>query len=136
MNFISIFGLLILLGAAWLMSYHRTEVKIRPILWGISLQLLFALIILKEDMGSFIGMCILGSLIITYMMRGKKEPQKSIGYFVIVLFVNFIFIWLLNNSISLNANIPLFIFIIIIVLTIINHFLKMEPSLQKYFISN
>ena len=117
------------------MSYHRTEVKIRPILWGISLQLLFALIILKEDMGSFIGMCILGSLIITYMMRGEKEPQKSIGYFVIVLFVNFIIIWLLNNAISLNANIPLFIFVIVIVLTIINYFLKIEPSLQKYFIS-
>ena len=135
MNIISILGLSVLLGAAWLMSYHRTEVKIRPILWGISLQLLFALIILKEDMGSFIGMCILGSLIITYMMRGEKEPQKSIGYFVVVLFVNFIFIWLLNNSIALNANLPLFIFVIVIVLTIINYFLKIEPSLQKYFIS-
>ncbi len=76
MNYISILGLLVLLGGAWLMSYHRSDVKLRPIIWGISLQLLFALIILREDMGSFIGMCVLGSLIITYIMRGEKEPQK------------------------------------------------------------
>ena len=73
MNFISIFGLLILLGAAWLMSYHRTEVKIKPILWGIGLQLIFALIILREDYMSFIGMTILSILIIIYMHQKDNE---------------------------------------------------------------
>ena len=76
MNFISIFGVFILLGIAWLMSYHRAEIKIRPIIWGISLQFLFALIILRDDKWSFFGMIILGALLITYIMRGDKDIQK------------------------------------------------------------
>ncbi len=135
MNYISILGLFTLLGAAWLLSYHRTDVKLRPILWGISLQLLFALIILREDIGSFIGMCILGSLIITYLMRGNEEPQKSIGYFVFIIFINSLLIWLINNSIALSTNFPLFIFVFVIILFSINYFLKINPSIQKYFIS-
>ena len=35
MNYISILGLLVLLGGAWLMSYHRSDVKLRPIIWGL-----------------------------------------------------------------------------------------------------
>ena len=67
MNFISILGLLLLLGLAWLFSYHKKEVNIRPIFWGIGLQFIFALIILREDHWSFIGMSILGLLIITFL---------------------------------------------------------------------
>ena len=73
MNYISLIGLLILLGAAWLLSYHRTEVKIKPILWGIGLQLIFALIILREDYMSFIGMTLLSILIIIYMHQKDNE---------------------------------------------------------------
>ena len=69
MNFISILGLLLLLGLAWCLSYHKREVKIRPIFWGIGLQLILALIILREDHWSFIGMSILGLLIITFLQQ-------------------------------------------------------------------
>ena len=67
MNFISILGLLVLLGIAWTLSYHKREINIRPIFWGIGLQFIFALIILREDHWSFIGMSILGLLIITFL---------------------------------------------------------------------
>ena len=67
MNFISILGILLLLGIAWALSYHKREINIRPIFWGIGLQLIFALIILREDHWSFIGMSILGLLIITFL---------------------------------------------------------------------
>ena len=73
MNYISILGLLVLLGCAWLLSYHRSDVKLRPIIWGIGLQLLFGLIILREDMGSFIGMSLLSILIIIYIQRKDVE---------------------------------------------------------------
>lgn len=73
MNYISILGLLVLLGGAWLLSYHRSDVKLRPIIWGIGLQLLFGLIILREDMGSFIGMSLLSILIIIYIQRKDVE---------------------------------------------------------------
>mgnify|MGYP001090381233 FL=1 len=97
MNFISILGIFVLLGIAWLMSYHKSAIKIRPIIWGIGLQILFALIILREDIGSFIGMCILGALLITYLLRGDEDPQKNIGYFFVILCVSLSLIWIINN---------------------------------------
>ena len=77
MNYISILGLLVLLGSAWLLSYHRSDVKLRPIIWGIGLQLLFALIILREDMGSFIGMSLLSILIIIYIHQKDIESIRG-----------------------------------------------------------
>ena len=133
MNLISILGILVLLGIAWLMSYHKSAIKIRPIIWGISLQLLFALIILRDDKWSFVGMIILGSLLITYIMRGEKDIQKSIGYFFIILCVNIILIVLLNNSYILFADLPLYLFLFVLFLTLLNYYVNIAPSMQKYF---
>jgi len=69
MNFISILGLLVLLGAAWAISYHRRAVKLRPVLWGLGLQLIFALIILRQDALSFIGMALLAILLLAFVLR-------------------------------------------------------------------
>ena len=77
MNFISILGLLLLLGLAWALSYHKREINIRPIIWGIGLQLIFALIILREDHWSFIGMSILGLLIITFLHQTDDSKLGS-----------------------------------------------------------
>ena len=86
MNYISIIGLLVLLSGAWLMSYHRSDVKLRPIILGISLQLLFALIILREDMGSFIGMSLLSILIIIYIQQKDiKNMEMGIKSTLIII---------------------------------------------------
>ena len=47
----SVLGLLVLTGLAWLMSVDRARVPWRVVAWGISLQLLFALFILKTPVG-------------------------------------------------------------------------------------
>lgn len=76
MNLISILGLLTLLGAAWLLSYHRRDIKFRIVIWGLGLQFLFALIILREDFWSFVGMGILGALLVVYLMQ---RDQANLG---------------------------------------------------------
>ena len=58
MNLISLLGMLALLALAWAMSYHRSKVTLRPILWGVGLQFVLALTILREDYWSFIGMAV------------------------------------------------------------------------------
>ena len=73
MNWVSILGLLALLGIAWGMSYYRRDVKLRPILWGLGLQFVLALIILREDVWSFVGMGLLGLLVILYLLDDKQE---------------------------------------------------------------
>jgi CNT family concentrative nucleoside transporter len=46
-----ILGILAILGACWVFSTERKAIKWRIVAWGIGLQLLFALIVLKSDWG-------------------------------------------------------------------------------------
>ena len=72
MNWVSILGLLALLGIAWGLSYYRRDVKLRPILWGLGLQFVLALIILRQDVWSFVGMGLLGLLVILYLLDDEQ----------------------------------------------------------------
>ncbi len=69
MQFLSLVGLVVLLGLAWAMSYHRSRVRLRTVLWGLGLQFDFAVIILRQDGWSFVGMAVLAALLVVYMTR-------------------------------------------------------------------
>jgi len=73
MEWISVLGLLVLLAIAWAMSYHRRAVRVRPVAWGIGLQLLFAVIVLKQDAWSFVGMAVLAGLVAVYLLVAGRE---------------------------------------------------------------
>ncbi|MFO7894009.1 MAG: nucleoside transporter C-terminal domain-containing protein [Longimicrobiales bacterium] len=51
---LSIFGMIAMLGLAWLMSVDRKTIQWRVVIWGMGLQLLFALFILKTPVGAAI----------------------------------------------------------------------------------
>jgi CNT family concentrative nucleoside transporter len=77
MNLISLVGLLAILGLAWAMSYHRRKIRYRVVVWGLGLQFVFAVIILREDFWSFVGMVALGGLIAVYLLRAEEgEPEN------------------------------------------------------------
>ena len=69
MRFIGILGILALLGLAWAMSYHKRDVKLRVVFWGLGMQFLFAVIILRQDFWSFVGMGVLATLLAVYQFR-------------------------------------------------------------------
>jgi CNT family concentrative nucleoside transporter len=71
MEFIGIIGLVVLLGLAWLMSNNKSKIRPRVILWGVGLQLLFALIILSQNILSFAGMYIFLCMILAYLFSDK-----------------------------------------------------------------
>ncbi len=77
MNLISLIGMLTLLALAWAMSYHRTKVNLRPILWGLGLQFVLALTILREDVWSFVGMTLLGLLVVAYILTGRGGEEHA-----------------------------------------------------------
>ncbi len=85
MNFASLLGLLALLGLAWLLSYHKRQVRLRPVFWGLGLQLTLALIILREDVWTYVGMVLLGLLLVSYILRdesaegGRSLPRMAIA---------------------------------------------------------
>lgn len=69
--------MIILLFIAWLMSYERKKVRIRTIVWGMALQLLFAVIILQKGLMSFIGMGILAFLIVLYQFKDELKNRET-----------------------------------------------------------
>jgi len=93
MNYISIIGVFVLLGLAWLMSYDKKAIPFRIIFWGIGLQFVLALIILRQDIWSFIGMGILAFLIIVYQFKDKEftNPKKILISFSLIIGVFFCF---------------------------------------------
>jgi concentrative nucleoside transporter, CNT family len=53
-RFIGLIGMLFMFGVAWALSLHRKNFPWRTVAWGIGLQLIFALIILKTYPGKWI----------------------------------------------------------------------------------
>ena len=129
MNYMSIAGLLVLLGCAWLMSFHKSEIQIRPIIWGIGLQLIFGLIILREDYMSFIGMSLLSLLIITYIHQNDNEKLGGgIKSALIIILISIIIGYLLISF-------PLFSSIVLICTTvflILNSLFKWNQDSQRF----
>ncbi len=79
MNLVPVLGLLTLLGLAWALSSHRREVRLRPVLWGLALQLLLALAILRQDFWSHAGMAILGLLVVSFIVD-QGEHRFGAGW--------------------------------------------------------
>ncbi len=77
MRMIGVLGILVLLGIAWAMSYHRRAVKLRIVGWGLALQIVFAVIVLRRDFWSFVGMGALALLLALYMLRARDGETPS-----------------------------------------------------------
>ena len=77
MQLVSVLGLFALLGIGWAMSFHRRDVKLRPVIWGVGLQFLFALIILRRDVWSFVGTVLLGGLVVAYLLQRGSGVREG-----------------------------------------------------------
>lgn len=77
MRYVSLLGLLCLLAIAYLLSYQRTRIRLRTVMWGLGLQFLFAVIILQENQWSFVGMGVLGMMIIIFIWRDRLVGESG-----------------------------------------------------------
>jgi CNT family concentrative nucleoside transporter len=50
-RFTGLLGLVVILAVAWLFSSHKRQIKLSIIAWGMGLQFLFAVLVLKTDFG-------------------------------------------------------------------------------------
>jgi len=130
MNFISILGLVVLLGIAWAMSYHRREVSLRPVLWGIGLQFVLALIILRKDYWSFVGMTILGLMIVVYLLeRPEHESEPSRPNALLVVASTLVLGALMSQ---LSIRILVTALLLVLVALILNGRFRLVVSAQRY----
>jgi CNT family concentrative nucleoside transporter len=72
---VGIIGLVVLMGLAFLFSTNKKKISLKTIVWGLGLQLLFALIILSENIWSFVGMFIFLFIIFIFVF---KDDWKGI----------------------------------------------------------
>ena len=131
MNLISLAGLVTLLGIAVALSYNFKQIKLRPILWGLSLQFLFALIILRDDYLSFTGMGVLGLLLITYLLQ--KDDIKLGGGIqsIVILASGGTAIGYGITFLGINIGILL---IILLLIMLLNSWLKWAQDYQRYIV--
>ena len=69
MRLVSALGLLAILAVAWLLSSSRREVRARTVLWGLGLQFLLALVILRDDLWGSVGIVAFAVLLVLYGAR-------------------------------------------------------------------
>jgi CNT family concentrative nucleoside transporter len=129
MNVVSLVGLLALLAIGWAMSYHRREVVLRPIVWGLGLQMVLALIILRQDVWSFVGMVALSILIVSYQMQSRREDQP-----LLVLVANVAVLILVGGLFYLVPPAVLGAgWLILVAVTIVNARFRFAEAMQRYF---
>lgn len=120
MDLMSLVGMFSLLFIAWCMSVDRWNVNFKPILWGMGLQFVFALIILNKDVYSFLGMAVLALLLVNFNLREHQVVKDNqimstvanctigavvglFGYFVNQVFPLWILAAVMLGIMTLNA---------------------------------
>jgi len=128
MRFIGVLGMLVLLGLAWAMSYHRRDVRLRIVFWGLGLQFLFAVIILRQDFWSFVGMGVLGLLVAVYLLRHDRAiRERGVGTLAIMLAGACAIGVILG---SMHSSVAGIFAVAVIALLLVNSRLRLAPRLQ------
>ena len=129
MNFVSLLGLIALLGFAASMSYHFKQIKLKPIIWGLGLQFVFALIILRNDYWSFLGMGILGLLLITYLLQADDQKLGGGIQSIVILALGSSAI---GYGLSLMPSLLTPLLIGLFLITLLNNWTKYLQKYQRY----
>jgi len=85
MSSVSLIGIFAVLLLAYLLSSDRRAIQPRVVLWGIVLQLIFALTMLRRDVWSMLGMGLLLSLVVYFLVlraaraSGMVRIRSSVG---------------------------------------------------------
>ena len=133
MRYISLFGLVCLLAIACILSVHRRRIRARTVIWGLGLQLLFAVIILQENEYSFVGMALLGLLVTVFVWREQLVGETGTPKAALVLggaLLAGVGGYFLTDYVSLGVTIAVFV-----ASMVINGMWWKRPSMQRVLCS-
>lgn len=81
MQFIGILGIVLFIGIAYMFSNNRTAINWKTVLWGLGLQIFFALSILGSTVVSFTATALLLLLVLVYLIQICFTPyMRSDSY--------------------------------------------------------
>ncbi|MHC4777836.1 MAG: NupC/NupG family nucleoside CNT transporter [Planctomycetota bacterium] len=77
---VSFLGIFFMIGVAWLLSANRWAIKWKPVLWGISLQCLFGLIVLSPALSGFFFKVVDGGVkkLLSFSERGADFVMQAV----------------------------------------------------------
>ncbi len=130
MRWVSLLGLFALLGIGWAMSVHRTRVNFRTIVWGIGLQFLLGVIILRDNYLSFLGMGVFAGLIGLYILlrpdgsfRGR--PYAALGVLAGIAGTTAVLTWFAPSTLGWIA-------VIALLVALVGGFAKVPPAARRF----
>lgn len=126
MKFVSLLGLLVVVGLAWAVSYDRCGVRLRPLVWGLALQFILAVIVLRADFWSFAGMAALALLIVVYLWSEAAQSWAQRGLVAAATLAAGAVCLLLPTK-ATGA-----VFLALIPLLLFNGRFKLWPAAQRY----
>jgi CNT family concentrative nucleoside transporter len=130
MRFIGLLGIVALLGIAWALSVNRRKVPFRTLLWGLGLQFLFAIIILQENYWSFVGMSLLGMMVVIYLFQQDIKNASQGNLFTLIVAAAAIALGII--LVLAGKAIPIsWIFLLVILLLILNAWKLRRPFLSR-----
>ncbi|MBD3378364.1 NupC/NupG family nucleoside CNT transporter [candidate division KSB1 bacterium] len=126
MRFIGIIGILALLAIGVIFSTNRKAIKVRTVVWGLSLQLLFAAIILGKLWLSWLGMYLLFSLILFYIFQTQiiTIPQTTLKIGRAMLYLLAGAVITLIGYLTSTVGIAVALFFIILIIAVVLNLLK------------
>jgi CNT family concentrative nucleoside transporter len=129
MNLVSALGLVVLLGLAWLLSYHKRDFPFRIIAWGIGLQFLFAVIILREDAWSFAGMVVFALLLVAFLFhRGEGGLGSALATAAVVAAGGFGLGWVLH---TFTPGVLGWVILLLVAVLVANARFRFAPQAQR-----
>ena len=79
-RFTGLLGILAILATAYLFSAHRRAIKLRVIFWGLTLQISFAVLVLKTDFGKVFQVIGVGvNAMLNYTEAGSQFVFGPLG---------------------------------------------------------
>jgi CNT family concentrative nucleoside transporter len=130
LRFVSLIGFFIILALAWAISFNRRDIKLRPVLWGVVLLFILAIIILRQDALSFVGMTLLALLAIVYFFERTAKDPAQIWKHRLVITLSALICGAL--SLLLPTRWLAVGFFVLIPLLFINGRFKLFPVIQSY----
>lgn len=136
MRFIGILGIITLLGIAYLLSNNRKKIRLRIVIWGLLLQMLFAAIILGDSNLSYFAMFLFLMLIVVYIFKDNINIAASTGKQIVkaAIVIGCALLSMALFFLSSKVGLLGWIFWLLLLAIILKSFLK-KPVYQKELVA-
>ncbi|UCH63026.1 MAG: NupC/NupG family nucleoside CNT transporter [Fidelibacterota bacterium] len=131
MRLISLAGMLVLLTIAWGISVNRRKVRLRPIMWGLALQFLFAIVILQENAWSYIGMMLLGLLVVLYLFQQDIRNATNGNLYTLAVVAGAVVLGCILVILGSAVN-PVWIMLLLVLALVVNAWRFRRSLVSRY----